>query len=91
MKKKKTPHIVQLRHKLDDYTIFSNEQFAKMGFLRIKVTDYISSDFPGFVRAEFRDIKGDIHAIEEKVPVLSDQECDENTAVFKVGGQIAFG
>ncbi|WP_312191720.1 hypothetical protein [Sphingobacterium sp.] len=79
MKKKKAPHIVQLRHKLDDYTIFSNEQFAKMGFLRIKVTDYISSDFPGFVRAEFRDIKGDIHVIEEKVPVLSDQEWGEDT------------
>lgn len=80
MKKKKAPCIIQLRHKLNDYGIFANEQFAKVGFLCINVTDYISNDFPGFVRAEFRDIKGDIHIIERKVPVLSDQEWDENTA-----------
>ena len=33
MRKKKAPRIVQLRHKLNDYVIFANEQFAKMGFL----------------------------------------------------------
>lgn len=80
MKKKKAPRIVQLRDKLNDYGIFASEQFEKMGFLRVKVTAYISNDVPGFVRCEFTDIDGGLHIIEEKVPVLSDQEWDENTA-----------
>ncbi|WP_343566107.1 hypothetical protein [Sphingobacterium sp.] len=78
-KKKKAPRIVRLRDKLNDYDVFANEQFAEMGFLRIKVTNYISNDFPGFVKAEFTDIAGNLHIIEEKAPVLTDQFWDENT------------
>ncbi|WP_158655631.1 hypothetical protein [Sphingobacterium sp. HMA12] len=78
-KKKKAPRIVKLRDKLNDYDIFANEQFTNMGFLRIKVTDYISNDFPGFARCEFTDIDGGLHIIEDKVPVLTDQFWDENT------------
>lgn len=80
MKKKKVSSIIQLRDKLNDNHVFANEQFAKMGFLRIKVTDYISNDFPGFVRAKFSDIEGKLHTIEEKVPVISEQDWDEHTA-----------
>lgn len=79
MKKKKASRIVQLRDKLNDYGIFASEQFVKMGFLRVKVTAYISNDVPGFVRCEFTDIDGNLHIIEEKVPVLSDQDWNENT------------
>lgn len=78
--KKKAPRVVKLRDKLNDYDVFANEQFANMGFLRVKVIDYISDDFPGFVRSEFSDIEGNLHTIEEKVPVLSDQDWNENTA-----------
>lgn len=78
-KKKKAPRIVQLRDKLNDYDVFAKEQFAKTGFLRIKVTDYISNDFLGFVRAEFRGVEGNVHIIEEKVPVLTNKYWDENT------------
>lgn len=79
MKKKKVSSIIQLRDKLNDNHVFANENFAKMEFLRIKVTDYISNDFPGFVRCEFTDIYGSLHIIEDKVPVLTDQFWDENT------------
>ncbi|WP_286752159.1 MULTISPECIES: hypothetical protein [Sphingobacterium] len=78
-KKKKAPRVVKLRDKLNDYDVFTNEQFKNLGFLRIKVTDYISNDFPGFVRGEFTDIDCSLHIIEDKVPVLTDQFWDENT------------
>lgn len=50
-----------------------------MGFLRVKVTDCVSNDYPGFVRAEFKGVEGNVHIIEEKVPVLTGQYWDENT------------
>ncbi|MGJ1271011.1 hypothetical protein [Sphingobacterium siyangense] len=79
MKKKKVSSIIQLRNKLNDNHVFANENFAKMEFLRIKVTDYISNYFPSFVRCEFTDIDGSLHIIEDKVPVVTDQFWDENT------------
>lgn len=79
MKKKKVSSIIQLKDKLNDNHAFANENFAKIDFLCIKVTDYISNDFPGFVRCEFTDIDGSLHIIEDKVPVLTDQFWDENT------------
>jgi hypothetical protein len=48
-----------------------------MKFLKVKIVEYVSHDFPGFVLCTFEDAYGKTWEITEKVPVLTSWDLQE--------------
>jgi hypothetical protein len=49
-----------------------------MVFLKIKITKYISNDFPGFIECSFTDAFNKQWKIIDKIPVLTTKNIDKN-------------
>jgi hypothetical protein len=56
-----------------------------MDYLIVDIIEYTLNEFPGFVLCKFSDCIGKTHYLNEKVPVVSTENIDENTALPQKG------
>ena len=52
-------------------------------FLKIKIIAFTDESYPGWVLCSFKDTKGEIHEFEEKIPIVTAEDIDKNTAFPK--------
>jgi hypothetical protein len=56
--------------------------------IKVEIVRFVSNDQPGFVECTFNDAWGKEHSIEEKIPVVTTKDLDENSD-YPQGGIVA--
>jgi hypothetical protein len=56
-----------------------------MKYLEVDIIEYIQNDFPGWVRCKFIDSVGKEHYFNDKIPVVSVENINEETILPKKG------
>jgi len=51
----------------------------KLRYLRLSIVEFINDHLPGFVAGEFTDASGNVHRIEDKVPIFTMEMLDQNS------------